>query len=111
MAKTIVDKSADKVQGKAPGGFRSALARSSAKASAARPTQAPRGAVSAKPAGRIRTFFREVKVELTKVTWMQRKELLQATAAVIVAVVVTGIFVGVFDFVWNIIVKAVGLGG
>jgi preprotein translocase SecE subunit len=110
MAKTVVDKSADKVQGKAPGGFRNALSRSSSKAAAVRPTQAPRGAISAKPAGRIRTFFREVRVELSKVTWMQRKELLQATAAVIIAVVVTGVFIGVFDFVWNLIIKAVGLG-
>lgn len=110
MAKTIVDKSADKAQGKVPGGFRSMLSRSSSKASAVRPTSAPRGAVSTKPAGRVRTFLREVRVEMTKVTWLQRKELLQATAAVIIAVIVTGVYIGVFDFVWNIIVKAVGLG-
>jgi preprotein translocase subunit SecE len=110
MAKIVVDKSADKSSGKALGGLKGALSRSSSKASAARPTAAPRGTVSAKPVGRVRTFFREVKVEMTKVTWPPRKELITATGAVIIAVVVTGVYIGVFDFVWNLIIRAVGLG-
>jgi preprotein translocase subunit SecE len=110
MAKTVVDKSADKSSGSALGGLKSAFSRSSSKASAARPTAAPRGTVSAKPEGRMRSFFREVKVEMTKVTWPPRKELITATGAVIIAVVVTGVYIGVFDFVWNLIIRAVGLG-
>ena len=55
-------------------------------------------------------FFREVKVELSKVTWPPRKELLTATGVVIVAVVIAGVYIGVFDFIWNIIVRSVGLG-
>ena len=66
--------------------------------------------MSAKPHGRIRTFFREVRIELTKVTWPQRKELVQATAAVIIAVAVAGVFIGIFDYIWNIIIRVVGLG-
>ena len=111
MAKTVVDKSADKASGKALGGLKGAFTRSSSKASSARPTSAPRGSVTTKPEGRVRTFFREVRVEMTKVTWPQRKELITATGAVIIAVVVTGIYIGVFDFVWNLIIKAVGLAG
>jgi preprotein translocase subunit SecE len=110
MARTVVDKSADKTPGKAPGGLKGALSRSASKASAVRPASAPRGTVATKPQGRVRTFFREVRVEMTKVTWPARKELITATGAVIVAVVVTGVYIGVFDFVWNLIIRAVGLG-
>jgi preprotein translocase SecE subunit len=111
MAKTVVDKSAGKTQAKAAGGLRGAFSRSSSRVTAvARPTQAPRGAVSAKPQGRIRTFFREVRVELTKVTWPARKELLQATAAVIIAVVIAGVYIGLWDYIWNIVIRVAGLG-
>lgn len=110
MAKTVIDKSAGKVQAKPAGGLKSAFSRSSSRVSAARATAAPRGAVSVKPQGRLRTFFREVRVELTKVTWPSRKELLTATAVVIVAVVIAAVYIGVFDFIWNIIIRSVGLG-
>jgi preprotein translocase subunit SecE len=110
MAKEYIDKSQDRAQTKAVGGFRGVLSRSSSRVSSARPTSAPRGAVSTKPQGRLRTFFREVRIELTKVTWPARKELITATAAVIIAVIVSGVYVGVWDFIWNIIVRAVGLG-
>jgi preprotein translocase subunit SecE len=114
MAKIVSDKSAGtvaKAQTKAVGGLRGALSRSSSRA-AARPasTAAPRGAVSTKPHGRIRTFFREVRIELGKVTWPPRKELLQATGVVIVAVIIAGVYIGLFDFIWNLIVRAVGMG-
>jgi preprotein translocase subunit SecE len=111
MAKIIVDKSGDKSQGKAPGGFKNPFSRSSSKAAArSAASQAPRGAISAKPEGRIRTFFREVRVEMTKVTWPPRKELITSTGAVIVAVIVTGIYIGVFDFIWNLLIREVKLG-
>ena len=108
MAKTIVDKSA-KVPDKQSGGLKSMLSRSSSRA-AARTSAAPKGTVSVKPNGRIRNFLREVRVEMTKVTWPARKELLTMTAVVIVAVVIAAVYIGVFDFIWGVIVKAVGLG-
>ena len=110
MAKTVIDKAAGKAQAKPAGSLRGVLARSSSRVSATRPTSAPRGAVSAKPHGRIRTFFREVRIEMSKVTWLSRKDLIQATAVVVIAVVIAGVYIGVFDFIWNIIVRAVGLG-
>ena len=113
MAKIIVDKSADKFQGKLPGGLKNPFSRSGLKASGARSAStsaAPRGTVTAKPEGRLRTFLREVKVEMTKVTWPPRKELITATGAVIVAVIITGIYIGIFDFIWNLIIRKVGLG-
>jgi preprotein translocase SecE subunit len=110
MAKIVVDKSAGKAQAKAVGGLKGVITRSSSRVSAARPTAAPRGAVSVKPHGRIRTFFREVRIEMSKVTWLSRKDLLQATAVVIIAVVIAGVYIGLWDFIWNLIVRAVGLG-
>jgi preprotein translocase subunit SecE len=110
MAKIVSDKGGGKTPAKTPGALRSALARSGGRASAVRPSAAPRGAVSTKPQGRVRTFLREVRIEMSKVTWPPRRELLQATGVVIVAVIIAGVYIGVFDFIWNVIVRAVGLG-
>jgi preprotein translocase subunit SecE len=106
VAKIVNDKSASKTQARQAGALKNVLARSPAP----RATATPRGTVSVKPHGRLRTFFREVRIEMTKVTWPPRRELLQATGVVIVAVIIAGIFIGVFDFIWNLIVRAVGLG-
>jgi preprotein translocase subunit SecE len=70
----------------------------------------PRGAVSAKPVGRARTFLREVRIEMKKVTWPTRKELIKSTGVVIVAVAVAAIFIGAFDALWNELVKLAKLG-
>jgi preprotein translocase SecE subunit len=109
MTKSASDNSGNKASAK-PSGMKSALSRSGARVAAARPSSAPRGAVVTKPAGRIRNFLREVKVEMSKVTWPPRKELMTSTGVVIVAVVIAGVYIGVFDFIWNIIVRTVGLG-
>ena len=50
--------------------------------------------MSTKPVGRMRTFFREVRIEMKKVTWPPRKELIKSTGVVIVAVVVAAVFIG-----------------
>jgi preprotein translocase subunit SecE len=73
-------------------------------------SSAPRGAVSVKPAGRVRTFFREVRIEMKKVTWPPRKELIKSTGVVIVAVAIAAVFIGLFDALWNFIVRVSGLG-
>jgi preprotein translocase subunit SecE len=110
MAKIVSDKSAGKAQTRSVGALKSVLSRSPARVTTTRPALAPRGTVSTKPHGRLRTFLREVRIEMGKVTWPPRKELLQATGVVIVAVIIAGVYIGVFDFIWNIIVRAVGLG-
>jgi len=110
MAKEIVDKSAAKAQAKPAGGLKSVISRSTSRAAAVRPTAVPKGTVSTKPHGRIRNFLREVRVEMTKVTWPARKELLTMTGVVIVAVIIAGVYIGVFDFIWSLIVRSVGLG-
>jgi preprotein translocase subunit SecE len=47
--------------------------------------------------GVTRTFFREVRMELKKVTWPTRKETLAATAMVIILSVVVAFFLGILD--------------
>jgi preprotein translocase subunit SecE len=91
------------------GGIKNPFARSSS-AAASKQTAGPRGTVATKPQGRLRTFLREVRVEMSKVTWPPRKELITSTGVVIVAVIIAGAYIGVWDFVWNLIVRAVGLG-
>ena len=110
MTKSASDNSGNKAQAKQSSGLRNPLSRSSGRTSVQRSSGAPRGAVVTKPVGRLRTFFREVKVELSKVTWPPRKELLASTGVVIIAVIIAGAYIGVFDFIWNIIVRSVGLG-
>jgi preprotein translocase subunit SecE len=70
----------------------------------------PRGTVSTKPVGRMRTFFREVRIEMKKVTWPPRNELIKSTGVVIVAVGIAAVFIGGFDALWNWLVKFVKLG-
>jgi preprotein translocase subunit SecE len=110
MAKIVSDKSAGGTEPKQAGAVKSALSRSSSRVAAAKPTSAPRGAVSTKPHGRLRTFLREVRIEMSKVTWPARKELISSTGVVIVAVLIAAVYIGVFDFIWNVIMRAVGLG-
>ena len=47
--------------------------------------------------GLTKTFFREVRMELKKVTWPTRKETLAATAMVIILSVVVAFFLGILD--------------
>jgi preprotein translocase subunit SecE len=110
MTKSASDNSQNKARARQSSGLKNPLSRASARTSVARTAGAPRGTVVTKPAGRLRTFFREVKVEMSKVTWPPRKELLASTGVVIIAVVIAGVYIGVFDFIWNVIVRSVGLG-
>jgi len=49
-------------------------------------------------------FLREVRTELVKSSWPTRKELVDSTGVVIVAVLMFSIFVGVSDFVLSRII-------
>jgi preprotein translocase subunit SecE len=72
---------------------------------------APRGTVSTKPAGRVRTFFREVRIEMKKVTWPPRNELIKSTGVVIVAVAIAAVFIFAFDRLWIFLVDITNMGG
>jgi preprotein translocase subunit SecE len=47
---------------------------------------------------KITNFLREVKIELGKVTWPTRNELIASTIVVLVSVIILTIFIAVCDF-------------
>jgi preprotein translocase subunit SecE len=47
---------------------------------------------------RLGKFLREVKIELTKVTWPTASELRATTTVVIITVFILTIFIGLVDF-------------
>jgi preprotein translocase subunit SecE len=46
---------------------------------------------------KIKKFLKEVRFELTKVTWTTREELIYSTIVVIVVSIILAIFIGVVD--------------
>lgn len=70
-------------------------------------TQAMKSSKAAKSAKGVKgdrkaiKFLREVKVELSKVTWPTRDELVQATIVVLIAVVIAGVFIFLFDILFS----------
>jgi preprotein translocase subunit SecE len=48
---------------------------------------------------KIKQFLKEVRLELTKVTWTTREELIYSTIIVIVVSIVLAIFIGLVDMV------------
>ena len=59
---------------------------------------------------KIHSFLKEVYEELTKVTWLGRKDVLQSTIAVSFVVILVAIYVSLVDFGLNSALKAI-LGG
>jgi len=51
-------------------------------------------------ANKIANFLREVKVELGKVTWSTKNELIASTIVVIVSVIILTVFIAICDFVF-----------
>ena len=81
------------------GGLRGRVARSQAKQSKqGKAAKGPRENKTVK-------FFREVKVELSKVTWPTREELIQSTIVVVIAVVIAGTFIEIFDLIFSKLVN------
>ena len=54
----------------------------------------------------IMKFLRDVRIELGKVTWPTRKDLIQSTIVVLVAVAIATVYTGLLDVVFS---KAVDL--
>jgi preprotein translocase subunit SecE len=46
---------------------------------------------------KIKKFLKEVRFELTKVTWTTREELIYSTIIVVVVSIILSIFIGVVD--------------
>ena len=52
-------------------------------------------------------FMNEVVTELVRVTWPTQKETSNGTIIVIVMVLVSGMFLGFFDYIWTNLLKMV----
>lgn len=52
-------------------------------------------------------FFREVKVELKKISWPLRNETIASTSIVIIIVLIIGIFLGIVDIGLSRIIKII----
>ncbi len=55
----------------------------------------------------ITQFFREVKVELKKISWPLRNETIASTSIVIIIVLIIGIFLGIVDIGLSRIIKII----
>ncbi len=51
------------------------------------------------------TFLKEVRVELTKVTWPTKKEVIRLTTIVIIISVAVGAYVGVLDLIFTKLIE------
>ena len=47
---------------------------------------------------KIKVFFKEVSVELKKVSWPTRQQTVSATVVVIVLTIIISVFLGIIDF-------------
>lgn len=60
-----------------------------------------------KNAGDITRFMRETKVELKKVTWPTKQELIANTAVVLIAVVICAALIWVIDSFFNVVFRLI----
>jgi preprotein translocase subunit SecE len=81
------------------------------KVAARPPLRQGRVAGVAQSGGRVPRFLREVRIEMSKVTWPDRPELVQSTWVVLVAIAIAAVYIGLWDVVWSQIVSLVRLGG
>jgi preprotein translocase subunit SecE len=54
---------------------------------------------------KAKQFFREVRVELKKVTWPSRKETIASTSVVLITVILVAFFLGVVDLGLSRLIK------
>ena len=55
---------------------------------------------------KISKFFREVRSEMSKVTWPTREELIGSTSVVIVLSLIFAVFIGILDVALSFISRA-----
>ncbi len=56
---------------------------------------------------KFKGFVKEVRLEMTKVTWPTRGELRDSTVVVIVSVIVISVFIGIVDWILYSVVKVI----
>ena len=55
---------------------------------------------------RVEEFFREVRAELKKVTWPNKKMLKTTTVIVVVFIFIMALYIGVIDLIFSKIITA-----
>ena len=55
----------------------------------------------------VKNFMRETKVELKKVTWPTKQELIANTAVVLIAVVICAALIWVIDSFFNVVFRLI----
>ena len=50
---------------------------------------------------KVAKFIKEVQMELKKVSWSTRSELISSTVVVIIAVAIMAVFIGICDLIWS----------
>ena len=56
---------------------------------------------------KIANFFTESKIELKKVSWPSKEELIDSTVVVLVSVILLAIFIGVVDLILSKLVELI----
>ena len=56
---------------------------------------------------RIALFFKDIKVEMSKVSWPTKDELIGSTAVVLVSLAILSAFIGICDLVLSKIVNVI----
>jgi preprotein translocase subunit SecE len=54
---------------------------------------------------RVVRYLREVWVELNRVEWPSRRELISMTIVVVVVLLVMAIYLGIFDYLYTVLIK------
>lgn len=54
---------------------------------------------------KIKSFFKEVWVEMKRVNWLSQKEILKYTMIVLVATTVVAVFLGGLDYIFSGIIR------
>lgn len=55
--------------------------------------------------GRVATYLREVRVELNRVDWPTRVELMRMSLVVLIVLLVVAVYLGLFDYIYTVIIK------
>ncbi|MEK7124654.1 MAG: preprotein translocase subunit SecE [Patescibacteria group bacterium] len=54
---------------------------------------------------KIKSFFREVYVELRKVNWLSRNQVIRYTVIILAVTILTAVFLGGLDYIFSTILK------
>ena len=57
--------------------------------------------------GKIARYFKEIRAELTKVTWPSRQELIGSTIVTIVVTIIISVFIGIVDRLLTLATKTI----